>query len=36
MIFGTFHNPKEFTGECGFYDGGSKKIVPLLLGREIA
>lgn len=36
MVFGTFHNPREFTGECGFYDGGSKKIVPLLLGREIA
>ena len=36
IVFGTFHNPKEFTGECGFYEGGSKKIVPLLLGRKIA
>ena len=36
MVFGTFHNPKEFTGEVGFYEGGSKKLMPLLLGREIA
>jgi sterol desaturase/sphingolipid hydroxylase (fatty acid hydroxylase superfamily) len=36
MIFGTFHNPKEFNGEVGFYEGGSKKLVPLLLGRLIA
>ena len=36
MVFGTFHNPREFIGECGFYDGGSKKLLPLLLGRKIA
>ena len=36
MVFGTFHNPKEFTGEVGFYEGGSKKLGPLLLGRLIA
>jgi len=36
MVFGTFHNPKSFDGEVGFYDGGSKKVVPLLLGRLIA
>jgi len=36
IVFGTFHNPREFTGECGFYDGGSKKVLPLLFGREIA
>jgi sterol desaturase/sphingolipid hydroxylase (fatty acid hydroxylase superfamily) len=36
IVFGTFHNPKEFTGQVGFYDGGSKKLGPLLLGRLIA
>ena len=36
MIFDTFHNPKEFTGEVGFYEGGSNKVGPLLLGRLIA
>jgi sterol desaturase/sphingolipid hydroxylase (fatty acid hydroxylase superfamily) len=36
MIFGTFHNPKTFDGEVGFHEGGSKKVVPLLLGRLIA
>ncbi len=36
MIFGTFYNPKEFKGECGFYEGGSKKVGLLLLGRLIA
>ena len=36
MIFGTFHNPKTFDGEVGFFDGSSKKLGPLLLGRLIA
>lgn len=36
MIFGTFHNPPEFAGECGFYDGGSRRMKDMLLGREIA
>ena len=36
MLFGTFHNPPEFEGEVGFYEGGSKKLVPLLTGRLIA
>jgi hypothetical protein len=36
MLFGTFHNPKEFSGEVGFFDGGSKKIGPMLIGRPIA
>ena len=36
IVFGTFHNPKEFTGEVGFYEGGSKKLGPLLAGRLIA
>lgn len=36
MIFGTFHNPREFTGEVGFYEGGSKRMKDMLLGRSIA
>lgn len=36
MIFGTFHNPREFTGEVGFYEGGSKRLKDMLLGRSIA
>jgi sterol desaturase/sphingolipid hydroxylase (fatty acid hydroxylase superfamily) len=36
MILGTFHNPKRFEGEVGFFEGGSRKMLPMLLGREIA
>jgi len=36
IVFGTFHNPKTFTGEVGFYEGSSKKLGPLLAGRLIA
>ncbi len=36
MLFGTFHNPKEFRGECGFYDGGSARVGAMLAGRVIA
>ena len=36
MIFGTFYNPKEFTGECGFFDGSSNRLGDCLRGRLIA
>lgn len=36
MLFGTFHNPKEFSGEVGFYEGGSKRVGEMLIGRQIA
>lgn len=36
MIFGTFHNPQSFDGQCGFYEGGSKRVGEMLIGREIA
>src|SRR5688572_7199529 len=36
MIFGTFHNPKEFTGEVGFFDGSSRKVGPMLIGKVIS
>ena len=36
MIFGTFHNPRTFDGEVGFYEGGSKRVGDMLLGRLVA
>jgi sterol desaturase/sphingolipid hydroxylase (fatty acid hydroxylase superfamily) len=36
ILFGTFRNPEEFTAEVGFFDGSSRKIGPMLIGREIA
>jgi sterol desaturase/sphingolipid hydroxylase (fatty acid hydroxylase superfamily) len=36
MIFGTFHNPEHFVPQVGFYDGGSKRLGEMLLGRQIA
>ena len=36
MIFGTFHNPATFVGECGFYEGGSARVGAMLAGRVIA
>ena len=36
IVFGTFHNPKEFSGEVGFHEGSSRKLGPLLAGRLIA
>jgi sterol desaturase/sphingolipid hydroxylase (fatty acid hydroxylase superfamily) len=36
MLLGTYHNPPEFKGEVGFYEGSSKKLVPMLAGRLIA
>ena len=34
ILFGTFRNPQEFTGEVGFFDGSSRKIGPMLIGME--
>jgi len=36
MLFGTFENPREFKGEVGFHEGGSRKLGAMLIGREIA
>ncbi|MEM9179889.1 MAG: sterol desaturase family protein [Pseudomonadota bacterium] len=36
QLFGTWRNPKTWTGEAGFYDGASNKIWSLLIGRKIA
>jgi len=36
ILFGTFRNPREWSGEAGFFDGGSRKLGAMLMGREIA
>jgi hypothetical protein len=36
MILGTFHNPKHFDGAVGFHEGSSKKMLPMLVGKQIA
>ena len=36
ILLGTFRNPKEWHGEVGFYDGASKRLWSLLVGRDIA
>jgi sterol desaturase/sphingolipid hydroxylase (fatty acid hydroxylase superfamily) len=35
IIFGTFHNPKEFAKETGFYHGASHKIGEMILFKDI-
>jgi sterol desaturase/sphingolipid hydroxylase (fatty acid hydroxylase superfamily) len=35
IIFGTFYNPKKFEHETGFYHGASKRIVDMLLFKDI-
>jgi sterol desaturase/sphingolipid hydroxylase (fatty acid hydroxylase superfamily) len=36
MLFGTFRNPDQAPSQAGFFDGGSNRILSLLVGREIA
>ena len=36
MVFGTFRNPRECDFEAGFYDGASKKLGAMLIGKAIA
>lgn len=35
LIFGTFHNPKDFATETGFYTGASSRLGDMLLFRDI-
>ncbi|MCF6132221.1 sterol desaturase family protein [Flavobacterium wongokense] len=35
ILFGTFHNPKEFAKETGFYTGASFKIGKMMLFKDI-
>ena len=36
MVFGTFRNPTTWQEQGGFYDGASKRIGAMLLGRDIS
>jgi sterol desaturase/sphingolipid hydroxylase (fatty acid hydroxylase superfamily) len=36
VVFGTFRNPAVWREQGGFYDGGSKRIGAMLLGRDIS
>ena len=36
LIFGTFANPKDFQGQVGFHEGGSRQIGEMLRGKAIA
>ncbi len=36
LVFGTFRNPARFEGEAGFWDGASRQIGALLIGRDVS
>jgi sterol desaturase/sphingolipid hydroxylase (fatty acid hydroxylase superfamily) len=36
MLFGTYRNPRSWGAQAGFFEGGSLKWWPLLIGRKIA
>jgi sterol desaturase/sphingolipid hydroxylase (fatty acid hydroxylase superfamily) len=36
IVLGTFRNPATFTEPAGFYDGASKKLGSMLIGRDVA
>jgi sterol desaturase/sphingolipid hydroxylase (fatty acid hydroxylase superfamily) len=35
MLFGTFRNPTQWNGRCGFGDNQEQRVTELLMGREI-
>jgi sterol desaturase/sphingolipid hydroxylase (fatty acid hydroxylase superfamily) len=36
IVFGTFANPASFEAEAGFWNGGSKRVGAMLLGRDVS
>jgi sterol desaturase/sphingolipid hydroxylase (fatty acid hydroxylase superfamily) len=36
LIFGTFHNPKTFEHDNGFYNGASNRMVDMLLCKDVS
>ena len=36
LVFGTFRNPATFEREAGFWDGASREVGPMLLGRDVS
>lgn len=36
LIFGTFKNPKSYENETGFYNGGSARVLDMLMFKDIS
>lgn len=36
LLFGTFHNPRYFAAENGFYDGASSRVGEMLRFRDVS
>jgi sterol desaturase/sphingolipid hydroxylase (fatty acid hydroxylase superfamily) len=36
MLFGTYYNPRDFAGETGFHEGGSSRVIEMILGGDVA
>jgi sterol desaturase/sphingolipid hydroxylase (fatty acid hydroxylase superfamily) len=36
MLFGTYYNPRDFAGETGFHEGGSSRVIEMMLGSDVA
>ncbi|MFO7609600.1 MAG: sterol desaturase family protein [Candidatus Krumholzibacteriia bacterium] len=36
LVFGTFENPREMEQQVGFYNGASRRIGEMLLGRDVS
>jgi sterol desaturase/sphingolipid hydroxylase (fatty acid hydroxylase superfamily) len=35
IVFGTFRNPETFEAQAGYYDGASRRVAAMLLGRDV-
>ena len=35
ILFGTFHNPKDFEHETGFYNGASARVTEMLMFKDV-
>jgi sterol desaturase/sphingolipid hydroxylase (fatty acid hydroxylase superfamily) len=36
ILFGTFHNPREFAAHAGFYDGASSRLLEMIWFRDVS
>jgi hypothetical protein len=35
LLFGTLQNPVSFDGEAGYWDGASRRVGAMLIGRDV-
>ena len=35
MLFGTFENPETAPEQVGFWDGASRQLGPMLMGKDV-